>query len=159
METIDRVAEIKALYGEKVNVSDWIEVRQEDMNTFGASTHDIDWMHTDPERALRESPFGGTVAYGFWTMSMLSAFTRETAGAMVPEGAIHSFNYGFDKVRLMAPAPVGSRVRNHSRLLDVIDKGNGRYVVKTDNRVEIEGESKPAMIAEWLFMLVYPPGA
>ena len=67
-----------------------------------------------------------------------------------------NMNYGFDRVRLMAPVKVGKRIRNHTQLIDIEDRGEGRFVVKTENRIEIEGEEKPAMIAEWLFLLVYP---
>ncbi len=142
--------------GEEPRVSDWLTVSQDLMNRFSEATLDPDWMHIDPARAKTESPFGQTIAFGFWTMSMMSYFHRKTTGREYPEGALYGFNYGFDRVRLMAPIPVGKRVRNHSRFLGVEDRGEGRFLVKTENRVEIEGEDKPAMIAEWLFMLFYP---
>ena len=131
-------------------------VDQKLMDEFGAATLDPDWMHLDPDRAAREGPFDGTVAFGFWTMSMLSYLVRSASGHEYPEGASYGLNYGFDRVRLMSPVPVGSRIRNHSRLLDVEDRGGGRFVVKTENRVEIEGVEKPAMIADWLVLLFYP---
>ena len=89
-------------------------------------------------------------------MSLLSYFFRKTLGREYPEGALYGLNYGLDRVRLMAPVMIGKRIRNHTKLIDIEDRGEGRFVVKTENRVEIEGEEKPAMIAEWLFMLVYP---
>ena len=147
---------LRAELGEEPRVSDWLTVSQDLMNRFSEATLDPDWMHIDPVRAKTESPFGQTIAFGFWTMSMMSYFYRKTTGREYPEGALYGFNYGFDRVRLMAPIPVGKRVRNHSRFLDVEDRGEGRFLVKTENRVEIEGEDKPAMIAEWLFMLFYP---
>ena len=150
------VDEVRRWFAEKSRVSDWLTVHQELINRFGEATLDPDWMHIDPERAKRESPFGGTVAFGFWTMSLLSYFFRKTLGCEYPEGALYGLNYGFDRVRLMAPVEIGKRIRNHTKLIGIEDRGEGRFVVKTENRIEIEGEEKPAMIAEWLFMLVYP---
>lgn len=135
--------------------SDWVEVTQAMLDDFAAATLDDDWMHTDPKRAAREGPFGTTIAFGFWTMSLLTHFLRQGLGRDYPEGVRWAFNYGFDRLRLLEPVPVGSRVRNHCRIADVSDKGDGRFVVKTENRVEIEGRETPALVADWLFMLVY----
>lgn len=148
--------EIKQFYGQQAVVSDWLTVDQALIDRFGEATLDSDWMHTDPQRAKREGPFGGTIAFGFWTISMLTYFARQATDHDYPPGALYGFNYGFDRLRLTAPVPVGSRIRNHSELIDVIDKGGGRYLVTTENRVEVDGQQKPAMIARWLFMLVYP---
>jgi acyl dehydratase len=150
------VEDVRKWFAEESRVSDWLTVHQELIDRFSEATLDPDWMHVDPERAKRESPFGGTVAFGFWTMSLLSYFFRKTLGRQYPEGALYGLNYGFDRVRLMAPVRVGKRIRSHTTLIDIEDRGEGRYVVKTENRIEIEGEEKPAMVAEWLFMLVYP---
>lgn len=147
---------IRSFYGDGERTSDWLTVEQSTIDRFGESTFDMDWIHTDPERTKRESPFGTTIAMGFWTISLLTHFSRITSGNDRPEGALFGLNYGLDRVRLMAPIRVGKRIRNHSRLLDVEERGEGRYLVKTENRVEIEGEEKPAMIAVWLFMLVFP---
>lgn len=145
-------------FGDDDLVSDWLEVKQEYMDRFAEATLDPDWMHIDPKRAKEDGPFGGTVAFGFWTMSMLTYFTRRTAGREYPPGIKYGLNYGFDKVRLMAPVPVGSRIRNRSRLIDIEDKRDGRFIVRTENRIEIEGSQKPAMVAEWLHMLFVDPG-
>lgn len=150
------LVEIKQFYGDGPAVSDWLTVDQALIDRFGEATLDSDWMHTDPDRAKREGPFGGTIAFGFWTISMLTYFARQATDCDYPPGALYGFNYGFDRLRLMAPVPVGSRIRNHSGLIDIVDKGGGRYLVTTENRVEVEGQQKPAMIAQWLFMLVYP---
>lgn len=150
------IDEIRAYYGEETRTTDWLTVDQSLINKFGEATCDSDWLHTDPERARRESPFGGTIAFGFWTVSMMTYFTRRAMGCDYPEGALYGLNYGFDRLRLLAPVPVGSRIRNHMRLLSVEERDAGRYLVKTENRVEIEAADKPAMIAEWLVMLVYP---
>ena len=149
------VESIRSYYGTEPRVSDWITVEQALIDKFGEATSDVDWMHTDPVRARREGPFGGTIAFGFWTLSMLTKFVRQTTGVDYPEGALYGLNYGFDRVRLMAPVLVGARIRNHMRLIDVETRGQGRYLVKTENRVEIEAVEKPAMIAEWLVLLVY----
>lgn len=132
-----------------------LTVDQTRIDEFSDATLAPDWMHIDPERAQRDGPFGGTIAFGFWTMSMLTYFLRHTAGRDYPEGAIYGLNYGLDRVRLMAPVRVGKRIRNHAKIADVTERGKGRFLVKTENTVEIEGEDKPAMVAEWLFMLVY----
>lgn len=151
------IESIRSFYGDGLSVSDWITVEQALIGKFGEATHDNDWMHTDPERARREGPFGETVAFGFWTISLLTYFARQTTGSDYPEGALYGLNYGLDRVRWLAPVPVGGRIRNVLRLTDVEARGSGRYLVKTENRVEIEGVDKPAMIAEWLILLVYEP--
>lgn len=125
------------------------------MDEFATATHDPDWMHIDPVRARQEGPFDGTVAFGFWTLSMLTAFLRSTMGREYPPGVRYGFNYGLDRVRFMAPVPVGSRIRNHLEVTDVAERGEGRFVIRLHNRVEIDGEDKPAMVADWLLMLVY----
>ena len=149
------IDDIRAFYGGDERVSDWFTVEQSLINKFGEATCDSDWMHTDPERARREGPFGGTIAFGFWTVAMMTYFARQTMGRDYPEGAQYGLNYGFDRVRLMAPVPVGSRIRNRARLIDVENRGGGRYLIKTSNSIEVEGVDKPAMIAEWLVLLVW----
>ena len=146
--------EIRAFYTDNPRVSPWLEVTQEQINRFADATLDHDWMHIDPERARREGPFGGTVAFGFWTLSMLTHFHKALYDAEYPPGIKFGLNYGFDRVRLMAPVPVGSRIRNRTRLLDVTDKGNGQVLVRTENTIEIEDREKPAAVAEWLTLLV-----
>jgi len=148
---------IRAFYGSEPRESNWFTVEQQWIDQFGISTRDSDWLHTDPERAARESPFGTTIAFGFWTISMLTYFARQTFGQDYPDGALYGLNYGFDRLRLLAPVRVGKRIRNRSRLMSVEQKGDGRYLVKSENVIEIEGEDKPALMAEWLFLLVYPP--
>lgn len=146
---------IRAFYGDSARTSEWIDVDQPLIDRFAEATRDQDWLHIDPKRARQESPFGGTIAHGFWTLSMLTCLHRQMAGRDYPEGARYGLNYGFDKVRLIAPVPVGSRIRCHVRLLDVNDRGPGRFLVKTENEVEVERAAKPALVAEWLFLLVF----
>ncbi len=143
-------------YGTETAVSDWVRVEQSLTDKFAEATMDPDWMHLDPERCKRDGPYDTTIAFGFWTMSMLTHFIRQTTGREYPEGALYGFNYGFDRVRLTAPVKMGTRIRAHQKLVDVQDRGNGRFVIKNEVRIEIEGEEKPAMYAEWLGMMIYP---
>ena len=99
----DRTQAIREYYGEGEVVSDWLVVDQQDIDRFAQATHDPDWMHIDPERARHDGPFDGTIAFGFWTMSMLTHFARATYGEDYPPGVLYGFNYGFNKLRLMAP--------------------------------------------------------
>ena len=148
---------IKEFYGEETRTSDWYLVEQSTIDKFGEATGDMDWIHTDPERARRESPFGGTIAFGFWTTSLMTYFGRQIMKQDYPGNALYGLNYGFDRLRLMTPVPVDKRIRCHIRLLNVEQRGTGRYVVKSEYQIEVEGNSsKPAMVAEWLFLLVFP---
>lgn len=143
------VDSIREYYGEEPRVSQWITVEQSAIDQFGISTRDQDWLHTDPDRARRESPFGGTIAMGFWSVSLLTYFSRQTLGSDYPDGVRYALNYGLDKVRWTTPIPVGARIRNHMTLTNIEDRGNGRLMVTTSHRIEIDGVEKPAMIAEW----------
>lgn len=147
---------IKTFYGEEARTSDWFLVEQSMIDKFGEATGDSDWIHTDPERAKRDSPFGGTIAFGFWTVSMMTYFGRQIMKQDYPGDALYGLNYGFDRVRLMTPVPVGKRIRCQIRLISVEERGADRYLVKSEYQIEVEGNSKPAMIAEWLFLLVFP---
>jgi len=147
--------QVRASFGTGLQVSNWVDVTQDLINQFGVSTKDPDWMHVDPERAARDGPFGGTIAFGFWTLSLLTCFLRSVLGRDYPEGVRYGFNYGLDRVRFVTPVPVGSRIRNRMEVTDVRDRGDGRYVVTTRNQVEVMGEDRPAMVADWLVMLVY----
>jgi acyl dehydratase len=150
------VEDIRSSYGKEPQLSEWLSVEQASIDQFGQATLDSDWMHVDPERAKRDGPFGGTVAFGFWTLSMLTYFMRNAGGRNYPEGALYGLNYGFDRVRLIEPVLVGERIRNRSKLVDIAERGEGHFLVKTENTIEIDGKEKPAMVAEWLFVLVYP---
>lgn len=148
--------DVRAAFGHGRHTSDWLLVTQEVIDRFAEATRDPDWMHTDPERAAREGPFDGTIAFGFWTISMLTWFLRDALGHDYPTGARYGLNYGLDRVRLIAPVPVGARIRNHLTVTDVAAHGDGRFRVTTHNEVEVEGGAKPAMVADWLILLVYP---
>ena len=153
--TLPTPEDVRLSFGPQPLVSDWIDVTQESMDGFAEATGDFDWMHTDPVRARKEG-FDGTIAFGFWTLSLLTRCLRDVLGHDYPPGARHGFNYGLDRVRFLALVPVGARVRNHLTVLDVREKDPGHFLVKTHNEVEVEGRDGPAMVADWLILLVYP---
>jgi acyl dehydratase len=131
--------------GEEMGVSSWTMLDQARIAEFAHCTGDHQWIHVDPERAARESPFGGTVAHGFLTLSLIAPTAFEVLVArMAPTSVV---NYGLGKVRFLAPVRSGKRVRNRIRLAGVEERGNGRYLVTTENTIEIEGEVKPALLA------------
>lgn len=136
--------------GEEIGVSPWVEIRQEDVNGFAEITRDPQFIHIDPERAA-ETPFGGTIAHGFFTLSMLTYFIREGAGVTV-EGTSMGINYGFDKLRFLAPVRVGKKIRGRTKLLSAEEPKPGQFRLKYEVTVEIKDEEKPALVAEWLTM-------
>ena len=143
---------LDAFVGQELGVSNWLVVDQERINQFAQCTGDHQWIHVDVERAKKHSPFGGPVAHGFLTLSLLASLGMEVG--IVPKDAVASFNYGLNKVRFIAPVKAGARVRLRVSLAEVTDQGGGRKLVKLDNTMEIEGEDKPALIAESLAILV-----
>ncbi|MEX0282572.1 MAG: MaoC family dehydratase [Arenibacterium sp.] len=145
------------LLGQSLGTSSWVEVTQDAVNEFANCTGDRQWIHVDVERAKRESPFGGPVAHGYLTLSLLASMAMELGS--VPKGTAAALNYGLDKVRFLSPVPVGARVRLHSTLVGFDRKDNGQYLMKTENEIEIEGSDKPALIAESLAILVPGPDA
>jgi len=138
--------------GKEIGVSDWFEVTQQDVNTFADVTRDQQFIHIDPVKAAA-SPFGGTIAHGFLSLSMLSHFAGNGCGVWI-ENATMGVNYGFDKVRFINPVRVGSKIRGRSTLISAIEKKPGQFLFKQEVTVEIEGVDKPALIAEWLTMAV-----
>lgn len=141
--------ELAAKTGEVIGVSDWFHVTQERINMFADATGDHQFIHIDEEKA-KLTPFGGTIAHGFLTVSLLSAMSYDAVKP--PDGVAMGGNYGFDKLRFIAPVPAGSRVRGRFKLLSAEDKGGGRWLIKHEVTVDIEGQDKPALIAEWLGM-------
>ena len=138
--------------GRELGVSNWTTLDQQRINEFARITGDQQWIHVDLERAARESPFGGTIAHGYLTLALLASLAMEIG--VVPGDAKAGLNYGLDKVRFMTAVRAGARVRNRMILVSAEDKGGGRMLVKTQNTLEIEGEQKPALVAETLVMLV-----
>ena len=137
--------------GTKYEPSDWVTLDQGRINTFADCTEDHQFIHIDEEKAA-QTPFGGTIAHGFLTLSMLPKLCE--GNGIVPENIVMGVNYGFDKVRFLAPVRAGKRVRVHAEVLDVTTKDGSRFLIKQGVSVEIEGEETPALVAEWLSMVV-----
>jgi len=147
----------KEAEGKEEATGDWMQIDQEMVNQFADVTHDHQFIHVDPERA-KATPFGGPIAHGFLTLSLLthlaSSAKPENPNPARLEGVIMGVNYGFDKVRFISPVKVGARVRVHSLLSKVELKGNAVQQTQTMT-VEIEGEQKPALVADWITRAVY----
>lgn len=144
-------SELASLIGQEVGVSKWFGIDQARINAFADTTEDWQFIHVDPE-AAKQTPFGGTIAHGFLTLSLASAMSYDAVKPL--DGVVMGVNYGFDKLRFLAPVPAGSRVRGRFKLLSAEDKGGGRWLIKHELTVEIEGGEKPALIAEWLGMQI-----
>jgi acyl dehydratase len=144
MRTFESVAGLAAAKGESIGHSDWVTITQENVNLFADATGDHQWIHVDPERAAK-GPFGGTIAHGYMTLSLLPRLSQQI---YTVNGIKLAINYGLNKVRFPAPVPVGARVRAQSSLVDVEDLGNGAVQATVSTTVEIEGSAKPACVAE-----------
>ena len=138
--------------GRELGVSDWVVVDQDRIEAFAECTGDRQWIHIDVERARRESPFGGPIAHGYLTLSLVAATVMEIG--IIPPDAAGGLNYGVDKVRFIAPVKAGARVRNRASLVAAEAQNGGRTLLKLQCMLEIDGESKPALIAEILCMLI-----
>jgi acyl dehydratase len=136
------------LVGQELGVSSWHTVDQKQIDTFAEATNDHQFIHVDPERAKRETPFGGTIAHGFLSLSILSGMAYEAMPAL--EGSIMSINYGFDKVRFLTPVRAGKRVRARFVLAEATQRAPNELLARTNTTLEIEGEAKPALVADWL---------
>jgi acyl dehydratase len=139
--------ELLGLVGRELGVSDWLLIDQQRVNAFADVTLDHQFIHVDPERA-RATPFGGTIAHGFLTLSLLVPLCLPFIP--VPANRELVVNYGFDKIRFVAPVRVGKRIRAVGRLAAVEERKSGQILLRVDVTVEIEGEEKPALVAEWL---------
>jgi acyl dehydratase len=144
-----RPSDLQDRIGQEVGLSRWITVDQDRIDAFARITEDEQFIHVDPE-AAKATPFGGTIAHGFLTLSLASAMSYDAVKPL--EGVVMGVNYGFDKLRFLAPVPAGSKIRGRFKLLSAEDKGGGRWLIKHELTVEIEGGEKPALIAEWLGM-------
>lgn len=140
--------------GREFGVSQWAVVDQETIDKFAECTGDDQWIHVNTERAQRESPYGTTIAHGFLVLSLLAKLQFDAG--IVPPDAAQALNFGLDRVRFISPVKSGDRVRNRLELMSAEEKGEGRILVKTKNTVEVEGEEKPAMVAELLALLMGP---
>jgi len=141
---------VKAI-GTKFEPGPWITVDQARINTFADCTEDHQFIHVD-EAAAKNTPFGGTIAHGFLSLSLLSKMAE--GNGIVPENIVMGLNYGFDKVRFLAPVRAGKRIRANAEITDVNRRDDNRFLIKQTISVEIEGEATPALVAEWLTMVV-----
>ena len=150
-------ANMPEMIGEHLGTSDWLTIEQSMVNQFAECTLDNQWIHVDPERAKKESPFGGPVAHGYLTLSLVAGLSMQLGVA--PKGTAAALNYGLEKVRFLTPVLVGARVRLHVKLAGVEEKAPGQYLTTFENTLEVEGAEKPALIAVTLAMLMAGPGA
>jgi acyl dehydratase len=143
--TVNGIEELQNLVGTTIGPSGWRQVTQDDVDAFAALSGDHQWIHVDVERATAETPFGGTIAHGNLTLSMIDGFRN---GLMRSGGFKFGVNYGWNRVRFPAPVPTGSRIRASVEVLSVDDVGDGWYQVVQRWSVEVEGAAKPACVAE-----------
>ena len=140
--------ELQAKVGQNIGVSDWFEVSQERINKFAEATGDFQFIHIDEEKA-KLTPFGGTIAHGFLTLSLIPVLSATTEGARVSNVKM-GVNYGGNKTRFISPVRAGKRVRAHVKLLELVEKRPGQWQQTNEITIEIEGEDKPALICEWI---------
>lgn len=151
MSTHPTIARLLSLVGQELGVSSWREVSQADIDRFAGLTDDPQYIHIDPVRAAA-SPFGGTIAHGFLTLSLLSAFGREIVNL---EGRKTGVNYGFEKIRFVTPVKSGARIRGRFTLKAIERRAEAEIMIRYAVSVEIEGETKPALVAEWLSLAIF----
>ena len=151
MATTIKAEDLPKLAGKELDPSPWIEITQERVNQFAEATNDFQFIHVEPEKAAR-TPFGGPIAHGFLSLSLLSYLNAQSA--IVPENLVMGVNYGSNKVRYLMPVRVGKRIRSKQTVLEVAEKKPGQWLIKTAVTVEIEGEETPALVAEILSMMV-----
>jgi acyl dehydratase len=158
--TLPGLGLLRAQVGRPLEPSRWFPVTQELIDQFSQSTLDNDPMHLDVEWSKQNTPFGGTVAAGFWTTSMLIPMSHDIGfidAAAAQIGAVYALNYGFNRHRLITPVPIGSSVRAQMALTEVIERPDGNVLISIDVTVEIENHSQPALVAQWLALLVKHP--
>lgn len=142
---------LRDFVGRELGVSGWVTVDQDRIDRFAEVTGDRQWIHVDAERARRESPHGTTIAHGLLTLSLLPALRAEVG--VVPDGVARVVNYGYDRIRFLSPVRSGARIRARVTLSAVEEKGEG-ILLRTTNTVEIEGEDRPALVADALTLLL-----
>lgn len=143
--------QIRSRVGSEIGVSDWIEVTQARIDAFAEATEDRQFIHIDPASAA-QTPFGGTIAHGFLSLSLLSRMGADVM--LVPETTRMAVNYGLDRVRFLAPVKAGKRVRGRFVLSDMKEKAPGQLLMTFAVTVEIEDEDKPALLADWLGLII-----
>ena len=147
---------LAALRGQEIGVSDWKLIDQSAIDQFSALTGDAGPIHNDPEEAARIAPFGGTIVQGFMLLGCLTGFAKNLE--IPQDGVAFRLNYGFDRVRIIAPVPVDSRVRGRFTMRDIVARGEEAALMTLEAIVEIEGVDTPALVADWLAYLQLDPG-
>jgi acyl dehydratase len=147
MRTVNGLDELKELVGQEIGVSDWHRVTQEEINLFADATHDHQWIHVDPERCKRESPFGAPIAHGYYTLSLAPALLAQILRV---QGVRMGVNYGLNKMRLPSPLPVGSRVRLRATV-NAFEPFPGGASGTIGLTFEVEGQQKPTCVAEAIY--------
>jgi acyl dehydratase len=155
MALAESLAELKGLVGTEIHTSEWLEITQEMINEFGSATGDMQWIHTDPERAKTESPYGSTIAHGYFTLSLYPQLRNlvDESQPIFP-GVKNVINYGLNKLRFPGAVPAGSRIRAHCELLAAEEVKNSIEVVEKYT-VEVEGQDRPACVAECIMRLYF----
>ena len=141
-----QLTDLQAKIGEIIGTSDWFTMDQGRINNFADSTEDHQFIHVDPE-AAKATPFGSTIAHGFLTLSMLAVMMNSAVEKPVVKMSV---NYGFDKVRFLSPVKSGKRIRAHFKLSELAEKRPGQWQQTLEATIEIDGEDKPALIADWI---------
>jgi len=152
-----RMATAAQFVGRELGASEWVTVDQDRIDRFADCTGDRQWIHVDPDRARRESPFGGPIAHGYLTLSLVAAMVMELG--IIPPDAATGLNYGLDKVRFIAPVRAGVRVRARATLLAAEPQNGARLLLRLNCTLEIDGEAKPALVADLLCLLIGRPRA
>ncbi|MCP4002510.1 MAG: MaoC family dehydratase [Gammaproteobacteria bacterium] len=155
MALADALTDLQAQVGTEIHTSDWLEITQDMVNAFGKATGDMQWIHTDPERAKTDSPYGGTIAHGYFTLSLYPQLRNLVdESAPIFPGVKNVINYGLNKLRFPAPVPVGSKIRARCELLAAEEVKNSIELIEKYS-VEVEGQDRPACIAEAVMRLYY----
>jgi acyl dehydratase len=151
MHTIKSIEDAKKLEGEEVGVSDWVVIDQHRIDQFAEATGDYQWIHVDTERAVKEMPNGKTIAHGYLTLALIPALTGNFVEV---RNLARAINFGLNKVRFYAPVPVGAKLRARATVLQARRRG-GALLLTSETRLEVEGERKPACVAETLGMYFF----
>lgn len=141
------LSELRENVGQTIGTSDWFMMDQDRINRFADATEDHQFIHVDPEQA-KVTPFGQTIAHGMLTLSMLAPLMTTSCPKLDTEMSV---NYGFNKVRFLLPVKSGKRIRGHFKLLELAEKRPGQWQQTVEATIEVEGEEKPALLAEWIF--------
>jgi len=149
--TFKNLKEMSLHVGKELGLTDWIEIKQSDINTFAKLTEDEQWIHIDKEKSEKYSPYKNTIAHGFMILSFSTKFAYETFAI---DSVKMGLNYGLDKVRFLSPVPVNSEVRIRMKCINITEKNPGQYLAKTEVTMEIKGVDKPAFVAETLSMFI-----